>query len=224
MSVATKKKDGDTLNPRTTSYEFFGPPGALFVTLSVPFITYALYFICNEKSGGCPPRTIDMYDRLSVLSDLNWWKSLWDTEATVIYLLWYAFCVAAWAILPGDWIEGVTLRTGEKKKYKINAFSTFLFTLGIVFGYIYRAGPEQFTFLYEKWVGFVTASILMSVLQGLYCYVSSYGNNKLLALGGNSGNFIYDVRTCHTSEFLPLVCLLKSNPHSSSLAASLTLL
>jgi hypothetical protein len=24
------------------------------------------------------------------------------------------------AVLPGDWVEGVALRTGERKKYKIN--------------------------------------------------------------------------------------------------------
>ena len=192
-STALSKKDEVTLNPRTTSYEFLGPPGALIVTLGVPFITHALFFACNESSGGCPPPTSDILHNLSSLSNLDWWKSLWDTEAAIIYLLWYTFCVLAWAILPGDWIEGVTLRTGEKKKYKINAFSTFLFTLGILIGYIYRSGPAGFTFIYEKWVGLATASIIMSVFQGLYCYVSSFRGNKLLALGGNSGNFIYDV-------------------------------
>lgn len=196
MSTAVSKENGvtQTLNPRTTSYEFFGPPGALFVTLSVPFITYALYFSCSETAGGCPPPLAVLPDRFTeAVSDLNWWKSLWDTEATLMYLAWYAFCVVTWAILPGDWIEGVTLRTGGKKKYKINAFSTFLLTLGLTSGYIFANGPAGFTFIYEKWIGFVTASVLMAVVQGLYCYVTSYGEGKLLALGGNTGNFIYDV-------------------------------
>ena len=192
MSV-TKKENVDTLNPRTTKYEFFGPPGALAVTLGVPFLTYALYFGCKEGTG-CPPPMDDVVNRFTTAtSDLNWWLSLWDTKATLIYFGWYVYCVAAWAILPGDWIDGVTLRTGEKKKYKINAFSTFLLTLGAVIGYIYSNGPESFTFLYERWTGFITASLLMSVIQGLYCYISSFYGEKLLALGGNSGNFIYDV-------------------------------
>lgn len=28
--------------------------------------------------------------------------------------------VAAWAILPGDWVEGTELRNGKRQKYKIN--------------------------------------------------------------------------------------------------------
>lgn len=183
------------LNPRTTSYEFFGPPGAFAVSVGVPFLTYALYFGCSETAGGCPPPVPDVLGSfVASTTSLDWWKSLWDAEAALMYLAWYTFCVVCWFVLPGDWIEGVTMRTGEKKKYKINAFSTYLLTLGIVVGYIYRNGPESFTFIYEKWIGFVTASVIMSVVQGLYVYINSYRGEKLLALGGNSGNFIYDVR------------------------------
>lgn len=109
------------LNPRTTSYEFLGPPGALFVTLTVPLVTYALYFGCSEAVGGCPPNLSIVPDQIkAALSNPAWWKGLWDTEASLVYLAWYTFCVVAWAVLPGDRVEGTTLRTGEKKKYKIN--------------------------------------------------------------------------------------------------------
>ena len=37
-----------------------------------------------------------------------------------MYFAWYAFCVVSWQVLPGDWVEGVTLRTGDKIQYKIN--------------------------------------------------------------------------------------------------------
>jgi hypothetical protein len=73
------------------------------------------------------------------------------------------------------------------------AFSTFLLALGVTAGMIYRYGPESFTFLYEKWVGFVTAALLMSIFQGIACYAASFMPGKLLALGGNTGNPIYDV-------------------------------
>lgn len=114
-------KTENELNPRTKHYEFGGPPGALFVTLSVPIMTYALFFVCSETSGGCPPplSTLPLKFTSSVTS-LDWWKSLWDTKAFLAYLAWYAFTVIAWFILPGDWIEGVTMRNGQKKKYKIN--------------------------------------------------------------------------------------------------------
>ncbi|TFY51046.1 hypothetical protein EVJ58_g10767 [Rhodofomes roseus] len=76
--------------------------------------------------------------------------------------------------------------------YKINAFSTMLLALGLTGGYIWRYGFESFTFIYDKWVGLVTASILMSVIQGIGCYAASFRPGALLALGGNSGNPIYD--------------------------------
>lgn len=205
------------LNPRTTHYEFLGPPGALLVTVFVPITAYALYFGCSETSGGCPPR-ISYPAVIDTLSDPSFWKSLWDTQAALIYLGWYAFCVLAWAILPGDWVEGSQLRDGGKKLYKINgefehnnldptssnpslAFSTFLLALGLTSGYIWRFGPESFTFLYDKFIGFVTASLLMSVVQAAGCYAASFRQGALLALGGNSGNVIYDVRfSSHVAE------------------------
>lgn len=77
------------------------------------------------------------------------------------------------------------------------AFSTFLLTAGITAGIIYRYGPQPLTFIYEKWVGLTTAAILMSIAQGLGCYLASFREGAILALGGNSGNPIYDVSSCH---------------------------
>ncbi|KAF7965704.1 hypothetical protein HWV62_9811 [Athelia sp. TMB] len=182
-----------TLNPRTTSYEFLGPPGAFFITLAVPITMYALFFGCSEQTGGCPPQLAGTVPNIiDSIGDINWWKGLWDTQATIYYCAWYAFCVVSWKVLPGDWVEGTTLRTGGKIKYKINAFATFLFALGLTSGVIMTFGPEAFTLLYTKWVGFVTAATLMSFAQAFACYAASFSPGKLLALGGNSGNAIYD--------------------------------
>ncbi|KAM6504397.1 ERG4/ERG24 ergosterol biosynthesis protein [Amanita muscaria] len=181
------------LNPRTTTYEFLGPPGAFLISVGVPLMTYILFFGCSEQLGGCPPSLDSAPARiLASIGDAKWWKNLWDTDAMLIYLGWYAFCVLSWLVLPGEVVEGTKLRTGERKKYKCNAFSTFLLALGIVTGLIVRSGPASFTFIYEKWVGLVTASVLMSVTQALWCYLSSFRQGSLLALGGNSGNPIYD--------------------------------
>ncbi|KAJ6609239.1 ergosterol biosynthesis ERG4/ERG24 family-domain-containing protein [Mycena sp. CBHHK59/15] len=143
-------KSSSELNPRTTSYEFLGPPGALLITLALALI---------------PARVS------AALSDPAWWNGLWDTQAALLYLAWYAFCLVAWAVLPGDRVLGTTLRTGEKKQYKINAFSTFLLTLGLTCGSIYRYGPQSFTFINEKFVGFITASVIMSVVQGVAFFI-----------------------------------------------------
>jgi Delta14-sterol reductase len=111
-------------NPRTTQYEFFGPPGAFAISFGVPTVIYALYFGCSETAGGCPPSFPSILQNVPLsVQNPAWWKSLWDSEAAVLYFAWYAFCVVAWFVLPGDWVEGVTLRTGGKKKYKINGVS-----------------------------------------------------------------------------------------------------
>lgn len=124
VATTSKTAQADALNPRTTSYEFLGPPGALAVSLGVPFMTYLLYFGCSEQWGGCPPplNLLGTYLKDSVLN-VSYWSRLWDTEATVLYLGWYVFCVAAWYVLPGDWVEGTTMRNGKKQKYKINGMS-----------------------------------------------------------------------------------------------------
>jgi Delta14-sterol reductase len=108
-------------NPKTTSYEFLGPLGALAISVGVPIITYALYFACSEATGGCPPQLTSIDERIvASVTNLDWWTNLWHTGAALTYLSWYIFCVLAWAVLPGDQVEGTTLRTGEKKQYKIN--------------------------------------------------------------------------------------------------------
>ncbi|KAH8831352.1 ERG4/ERG24 ergosterol biosynthesis protein [Flagelloscypha sp. PMI_526] len=186
----------EILNPRTKRYEFLGPPGAFLITIGVPLVTYGLYFGCSEETGGCPPTGVldgSILPKIQdTLTSADFYKSLWDTEATLMYFAWYMFCVVCWRILPGDVVEGTTLRTGEKKKYKMNGLQTLLVTMGFVLGRIVNKGPESFTFLYEKWVPFITATVLMSVTQALLCYAASFRSGALLALGGNSGNFIYD--------------------------------
>ncbi|KAI0311507.1 ERG4/ERG24 ergosterol biosynthesis protein [Amylostereum chailletii] len=190
MSVVAKPK---THNPQTTSYEFLGPPGALAVTLGVPFMTYGLFFACNERAGACPPDPSYLYTSLvQAVSDPAWWISLFDVKAFIMYNAWYAYCVVAWAVLPGAWVRGTELRTGGYQQYKINAFSTGLLALGLATGWILRYGYQSFTFFYEHWVGFTTAALIMSVVQGLLWYSLSFAGDRLLALGGNSGNFIYD--------------------------------
>lgn len=217
MAPSAVVEKNSELNPRTTSYEFGGPIGTALITIVVPLVTYLLYFGCSQQHG-CPPPWVSIKNPeiLDTLQNPDFWKSLWDTEAALLYLGWYAFCVVAWVVLPGDWIDGTLMRDGKKMKYKINgacshphtftsrvqtssfpAFSTFLLAMGITAGVILRFGPESFTFIYDKWIGFVTASLVMSVVQSIYCYASSFFGNKLLALGGNSGNFIYDVSREH---------------------------
>ncbi|KAF8598461.1 ERG4/ERG24 ergosterol biosynthesis protein [Ceratobasidium sp. AG-I] len=182
-------------NPKTNHFEFFGPPGATFVSLAVPLTIYGLYFTCSEASGGCPPPLWSIpFNFVRAVEDKDWWLSLFDAKASIAYAGWYVYTLAAWLILPGDWVEGTELRTGGRIKYKINALSTLLLTLGLVAGWIMNFGPQSFTFIYEHWIGLCTAALINSFVQATWCYYISTKNTdeRVLALGGNSGNLIYD--------------------------------
>jgi hypothetical protein len=49
-------------------------------------------------------------------------------------------------------------------------------------------------YVYDHYIGLAFASIVFSYAISLAVYIGSFGKNKLLALGGNSGNPIYDVK------------------------------
>ncbi|KAE9402706.1 ERG4/ERG24 ergosterol biosynthesis protein [Gymnopus androsaceus JB14] len=169
-------------NPRTTKYEFLGPVGAFLISTGVPLTIYGLYYACSEQTGGCPPPGLFMSKLPAFL----------DTQAALMYLAWYLFCVIAWRVLPGAQVPGTTLRNGTVKTYKINAFSTLVLAIVIVVALIIYSGPDAFTFLYKRYVGFVTASVVMSIIQAVGVYALSHRKDALLALGGNTGNMMYD--------------------------------
>lgn len=117
-----------TLNPRTQHYEFLGVPGALLISTLTPFLSFAFSYACSERAGGCPKSYSALPAQfIESVQDVEWWKAQWDQEGFLVYFGWYAFCVLSWAILPGDWVEGLPTRTGQKIKYKINGTTSFLF-------------------------------------------------------------------------------------------------
>lgn len=73
-------------------------------------------------------------------------------------------------------------------------------------------GQEPFLQVYDHWTGLVTASLIMSAAQvnsawrcdaikrlierdaqAVGCYAASFVPGTMLAVGGNSGNVLYDV-------------------------------
>lgn len=66
----------------------------------------------------------------------------------------------------------------------------------LIFGSLYflkDSGLKPLEFAYDHYVGLAFASIIFSYAISLGCYLGSFGEGKLLALGGNTGNPIYDV-------------------------------
>lgn len=114
------KKSYAELNPRSKPTEFFGPIGTTIVTFATPAVAYALFFTCNEVTG-CNPSASSLSALASTIG--NWPSSagkLWEWKALAVYLAWYAWCIATWVLLPTEWIEGLLLRDGTRKKYKMN--------------------------------------------------------------------------------------------------------
>lgn len=87
---------------------------------------------------------------------------------------------------------------------------------GIAIGQIVRAGPEGFTYLADKWIPILTASLIMSVAQSVFCYAMSFTSGKLLALGGNTGSFVHDVGYAFLHESI-LTALSSSSVENSTL-------
>lgn len=74
------------------------------------------------------------------------------------------------------------------------AFSTLLLATGISLGIaLLPNGAETYSWLYDHWIGLLTAALANSIFQGLWVYLWSFKSGELLALGGNSGNVVYDV-------------------------------
>lgn len=112
----------EELNPKSEPTEFFGPIGTTMITIVTPIIAYLLYYGCNEITG-CP--AIDQETWMVAASDM--WPSIagkwWDWKAAGVYLAWYMYTVACWAILPGEELQGSLLRDGTKKLYRFNGRS-----------------------------------------------------------------------------------------------------
>lgn len=178
--------------PHSEEYEFMGPPGALGISVLVPFFTYFFALGCDER--GCPPTPVIPFFEQGFRAALTYdfWSSLWDTKAMAVYLAWYAWIVIAWATIPGPWVEGSKLRNGEKLFYKINGEQNYcaiideahkdtadsmschrsglrtFWATAILAGVLsLQYGKAPFVFVYDHWTGLVTASLVMSFVQVL---------------------------------------------------------
>ncbi|GAA5966699.1 hypothetical protein JCM21900_002851 [Sporobolomyces salmonicolor] len=182
--------------PQSLQYEFGGPVGALFVSLSVPFFTYWLAFACTETQ--CPPWPLDKLIAFhldgidSMRNDEAWWESLWSWEAAAVYGAWYAWTVACWYVLPGKEVEGAEMRNGKKLTYKMNAFATMMLTLALLGLWTYKRGLGLLLYIPHHWPQLISAALVMSYVQAMFVFFQSYIGEQMLALGGNTSNAFYN--------------------------------
>ncbi|ORY80944.1 ergosterol biosynthesis ERG4/ERG24 [Protomyces lactucae-debilis] len=171
----------DTVNPKTTHFEFFGPVGAAAVTIGTPLLTYWLFLACTPTH--CATAS------LPILPPLQDFLTL---QACGLYAAWFLLLMALYYLLPGEQVQGQPLVTGTKLSYKINGFSSLRLILAVVVAGLFM-NPKFLEPLWEQTLPLLTASLLASIGLALWSYTTSYTQDKaLLAHGGNSGIFIYD--------------------------------
>ena len=168
-----------TKSPKTTTYEFFGPVGVFLMTVALPLVVVGLYVTCGR--GSCALR----------VPTLPCWSEFWNPHAYAIFVLWFIFHALIYLSPLGQTVEGTKLRDGTRLKYKLNGLYAFVIShVLFAVGYFYFKVPVSF--VYDNFLAFAMASIVLSFALAVYLYAKSYTPGAMLALGGNSGNWFYN--------------------------------
>lgn len=128
-----------------------------------------------------------------LLGLINFQSVLWT-------LAYYGFSLLLQAFLPGKTVEGTKLRSGAKLQYKFNAFESAFIALALAaIGTSFRGADfGLWTFIWENYVQLLTVNMLIAFSLACFVYHRSFsvkaGNHhkRELALGGKTGNVIYD--------------------------------
>ncbi|KAI8145799.1 ergosterol biosynthesis ERG4/ERG24 [Fennellomyces sp. T-0311] len=167
------------------------------MTTLLPLLVLAYAFGC-DNTGYNP------FHRLYAFgTDLVAGKFTWEmlvsmvTSLDPMALLWYCAFVAQIATysitLPGDTVQGTKLRDGTRLKYKLNALQTAQTTLLVTMMSNRGQGYRTPLYVYDHFGDLAVASLIMAFAVSIAVYVTSFvGKPRLLALGGNTGNAIYD--------------------------------
>ena len=180
----------EPLNPKTTHFEFSGPVGTFVISTGLPVLIIALYFACN--ANGCPANGAAVWQQI--------WSTRWlSREALGAYLTWLLGLMVLDVIVPGATVPGTTLRTGKKLQYKFNG-TRIILLLAITLAYRAWATAwelPELQFIYNHFLEIANSTLVVAFVLSTYLYIASFGTDsegqpKLCALGGNSGNAMYD--------------------------------
>ena len=171
---------GSELNPVTTHYEFLGPIGTFFMTLGLPGVVFALYAFCNSESCS-----------LRLHPTLPQWGDFFHRHALLIFVVWFVFQMLLSLSPLGKTVKGTKIRDGTRLSYKLNAIHAFVIS-HVVFAAAYFYFKVPVSFVYVHYLALASAAVIFSFILSVYLYARSFRKGSLLALGGNSGNFVYD--------------------------------
>lgn len=160
--------------------DFGGKIGAFFWMLFLPAWVLFLVLQVNQKDPS-----------LANLPALPPAETFWDPQALGLVVLWILFQAVLYMLPVGKLSEGVLLRSGRRLKYRTNGFFALVVSAAAVAAAVYQGA--DLTYIHSHFLQLTTASFLISVLLSVYLYVRSGSTGPdERALGGNSGNLIYD--------------------------------
>uniref|UniRef100_A0A8C4FCV2 Delta(14)-sterol reductase LBR n=1 Tax=Dicentrarchus labrax TaxID=13489 RepID=A0A8C4FCV2_DICLA len=154
------------------------------------------FFLLQCKQGQCWLADVSLFN-LEDPSLANFppllppFEAFWDAQALGFVILWVLFQVLLYILPVGKLSEGMPLRSGERLKYRTNGFFAIAVSAVAVVAAVHQG--VDLTYIHSHFLQLATASLLISVLLSIYLYVRSrYAAPEQLALGGNSGNVVYD--------------------------------
>lgn len=186
----------------------------------LPILVLFLSTCCDYT--GYPSQTFkdDWKNALLSKFTIDFLYQLFDPSAFLVYIGYVATLAFFYMVLPGKNASGATLRDGSVIRYRINGkkkiirlltiefsdkciigFTSFIALLCVAIYFLRGSGVKPLEYVYNHFVGLTFASIVFSYAVSLAVYIGSFEKNKLLALGGNSGNPIYDVRIISLNYF-----------------------
>ncbi|XP_057677937.1 delta(14)-sterol reductase TM7SF2 isoform X2 [Corythoichthys intestinalis] len=178
------RSKGQTTNGKgshNTEREFGGTLGAVCIPIFLPLTV--LFLICVSRSSDAAllqwPLPLPSLDHL------------WDPLAPVLLLGWIALHAFLYMLPFGKVSEGLVLRDGTRLKYPINGFHSLCISGALLMLLLMFKAPLGH--LFELMLPLAICAIAISFLLSIYLYVCSFwAPPHALALGGNTGNPLYD--------------------------------
>ncbi|XP_054474230.1 delta(14)-sterol reductase LBR [Anoplopoma fimbria] len=164
-----------------TPLDFGGKMGAYFWLLFLP--AWVLFLVLQVHQED--PSLTNFPPLLPPL------EAFWDAQAFGFVILWILFQALLYILPVGKLSEGMPLRSGERLKYRTNGFFAITVSALAVAAAVHQG--IDLTYIHSHFLQLAAASLLISVLLSVYLYVRSrYAATEQLALGGSSGNVVYD--------------------------------
>ena len=108
----------------------------------------------------------------------------------LIILGWVVLQAILYLLPVGSRATGILLSNGQRLSYNINGLFAFLVShLVLLFCFILQI---DIVYIFTYYFELAIASIIFSLLLSVYLYLRSFGEDLLLAEGGDSGIMVYD--------------------------------